>query len=220
MRNVVARGTRQLLFLMVPTAAATLVLSDPITQVIYERGEFDAAQSELVSEALFYFALSLPFAGVNLLLIRTFFSLQRPWVPTLIALGNLVLTAGLNAILYKPMGVGGIVLATAIVSLITAIALAAVLRPALGGLDGRRTLDTGLRILIASALLAAASLAVKEVLDGVVADDFGGQFLVIAAAGTAGLLVYMGSVVALRIEEGHQVWSLIRGLVGGLVRRS
>jgi putative peptidoglycan lipid II flippase len=213
MRAVLATGTRQLLFLMVPTAAAILVLSEPITQVIYERGEFDASQSELVSEALFYFALSLPFAGVNLLLIRTFFSLQRPWVPTLIALGNLVLTAGLNAILYKPMGVGGIVLATAIVSLVTVIALAAVLRPALGGLDGRRTLDTGLRILLASALLAAATLAVKEALEGVVADDFGGQLLVTAAAGTAGLLVYMGTVVALRIEEGRQVWTLVRGLV-------
>jgi putative peptidoglycan lipid II flippase len=212
MRSVLASGTRQLLFLMMPTAAALLVLSDPITQVIYERGEFDAAQSELVSEALFYFALSLPFAGVNLLLIRTFFSLQRPWVPTLVALANLGLTAGLNAILYEPMGVGGIVLATAIVSLVTAIALAAVLRPALGGLDGRRTLDAFVRILAASALLAAAALAVKEVLDGVAADDFWGQLLVIAAAGAAGTAVYVGAVFALRVEAAHQIWSLFRGL--------
>src|SRR4029450_1452440 len=97
---IVGSGTRQLLFLMVPTAAAILVLSDPITQVIYQRGEFDAAQTDLVSEALFYFALSLPFAGVNLLLIRAFFSLQRPWVPTLIALANLGVNAGLDALLY------------------------------------------------------------------------------------------------------------------------
>jgi putative peptidoglycan lipid II flippase len=211
MRNVMASGTRQLLFLMMPTAAAILVLSDPITQVIYERGEFDAAQSELVSEALFYFALSLPFAGVNLLLIRTFFSLQRPWVPTLIAFVNLGLTAGLNAALYGPMGIGGIVLSTAIVSLVTAVALAAVLRPALGGLDGRRTLDAGLRILIASALLAAVALAVKEGLEGAVADDFAGQLLVIVTAGMAGTAAYIATVFALRVEEAHQIWALVRG---------
>jgi putative peptidoglycan lipid II flippase len=216
MRLVLASGIRQLLFLMVPTAAAILILSDPITQVIYERGEFDAAQSELVSEALFYFAFSLPFAGVNLLLIRTFFSLQRPWVPTLIALANLVLTAGLNAILYKPMGVGGIVLATAIVSLVTAVALTAVLRPALGGIDGRRTLDAGARILVASVLLAAAAFAVKEGIEGVVADDFAGQLLVIAAAGTAGTVIYVGTVFALRVEEARQIWSLVRGQLGRL----
>src|SRR6185503_10805557 len=103
-----ALGTRQMLFLLVPMTAALLVLSDPITQVIYQRGEFDAAQSDLVSEALFFFAFSLPFAGVNLILIRTFFSLQRPWTPTLIALANLGVNAGLDALLYKPMGIGGI----------------------------------------------------------------------------------------------------------------
>jgi putative peptidoglycan lipid II flippase len=216
MRAVLANGTRQLLFLMVPTAAAILILSDPITQVIYERGEFDASQSELVSEALFYFALSLPFAGVNLLLIRTFFSLQRPWVPTLIALANLGLTAALNATLYRPMGVGGIVLATAIVSLVTAIALAAVLRPALGGIDGRRTLDVGVRILVASALLALSALAVKEGLEGVVADDFGGQLVVVVAAGAAGLAAYVGASIALRIREAHQIWALVSAQLGRL----
>ena len=139
---------------MVPTAAALLVLSEPITQVIYQRGEFDAAQSELVSEALFYFALSLPFAGVNLLLIRAFFSLQRPWVPTLIALGNLVLTAGLER---DPLRADGDRRHRARdgdrVARDGASRSAAVLRPRLGGLDGRRTLDAGIRILVASALL-------------------------------------------------------------------
>ena len=145
-----ATGTRQLLLLLVPTAALILVLSDPITQVIYQRGEFDAAQTDLVSEALFFFALSLPFAGINLLLIRAFFSLQRPWVPTWIALVNLGINAGLDALLYEPMGIGGIPLATAVVSLLTSVGLAVVLRPRLGGIDGRRTVDAAARILIAA----------------------------------------------------------------------
>jgi putative peptidoglycan lipid II flippase len=216
MRQMVGSGTRQLLFLMVPTAAALLVLSDPITQVIYERGEFDAAQAELVSEALFYFAFSLPFAGVNLLLIRTFFSLQRPWVPTAIALANLFLNAGLDAVLYDPMGVGGIVLATAIVSLITAVALAAVLRPDLGGLDGRHTLDATLRILVASALLAGTALAVKLGLDGIVSDDFAGQLLVVVGAGCAGLAAYVAAVFALGVGEAHQIRTLVRDQVARL----
>jgi putative peptidoglycan lipid II flippase len=216
LRLVLATGTRQLLLLMMPTTAALLILSDPITQVIYERGEFDAQQSELVSEALFFFALSLPFAGVNLLLMRAFFSLQRPWVPTLIALANLFVNAGLDAALYGPMGIGGITLATAIVSLVTMVALAGVLRPRLGGIDGRRTLDAGLRILAASALLAAVALGVREALDGVVADDFGGQLVVIAAAGGAGTVAFIAAVFALRVEEAQQLWALVKGQLGRL----
>jgi putative peptidoglycan lipid II flippase len=165
LRNVQGSGTRQMLLLLVPCAALMMVLSDPITRVIYQRGEFDAAQTDLVSEALFFFALSLPFAGINLILIRTFFSLQSPWTPTFIALGNLGVNAGLDALLYEPMGIGGIPLATAIVSLITTVALALVLRGRLGGLDLARTIDAGVRIVIAGALLVVVSLAAREALD-------------------------------------------------------
>jgi putative peptidoglycan lipid II flippase len=211
LRTTLAHGMRQMLFLLVPTTAALLVLSDPITQVIYQRGQFDAAQSSLVSEALFYFAFSLPFAGVNLLLIRTFFSLQRPWTPTAIALANLGLNAGLDALLYEPMGIGGIPLATAIVSLVTTVALVAVLRRLIGGVDARRTLDVALRIAIAAGLLAAAALGVRELLDSALSDSSGSQLIVIAAAGAAGTAAYAAASTALRIDEAREVADLVRG---------
>jgi putative peptidoglycan lipid II flippase len=216
LRTTVAHGTRQMLFLLVPATAALLVLSDPITQILYQRGEFNAAQTDLVSEALFYFAFSLPFAGVNLILIRTFFSLQRPWTPTLIALANLGLNAGLDALLYKPIGIGGIPLSTAIVSLVTTVALVAVLRRLIGGLDARRTLDVTLRILVAGALLALAAFAVKEALDGVLSDSNAAQLLVVVTAGTAGSLAYAFASRALRIDEAREVGALVRGQLARL----
>jgi len=209
LRAVQGSGVRQMLLLLVPCAALMMVLSDPITRIIYQRGEFDAAQTDLVSEALFFFSLSLPFAGVNLILIRTFFSLQTPWTPTLIALGNLGVNAGLDALLYEPMGIGGITLATAIVSLITTVALALVLRGRLGGLDLARTLDVGTRVLVAGALLAAITFGVKEALSGL-SDSLVDQVLVVGLASVAGLAVYTGAVLSMRIGEAHQIRVLIR----------
>ena len=209
LRNVQGSGTRQMLLLLVPCAALMMVLSEPITRVIYQRGEFDAAQTDLVSEALFFFALSLPFAGVNLILIRTFFSLQTPWVPTFIALANLGINAGLDALLYEPMGIGGIPLATAIVSLITTVALCLVLRGRLGGLDMARTVDTGARILFAGGLLAAVALAVGEALSGL-SESLLDQIVVVVAASGAGLAVYAGLVLAMRVPEAHQITALFR----------
>ena len=216
LRATLAHGTRQMLFLLVPTTALLLVLSEPITQVIYQRGEFDAAQSDLVSEALFFFAFSLPFAGVNLILIRTFFSLQRPWTPTMIALGNLGINAGLDALLYEPMGIGGIPLSTAIVSLLTTVALVAVLRRVIGGIDARRTLDVALRITIAAGLLALAALGVRELLDGVLSGSNGSQLLVLAGAGVAGTAVYAAASTALRIDEAGEVAAIVRGQLARL----
>ena len=210
LRAVQGSGVRQMLLLLVPCAALMMVLSDPITRIIYQRGEFDAAQTDLVSEALFFFSLSLPFAGINLILIRTFFSLQTPWIPTLIALGNLGVNAGLDALLYKPMGIGGIPLATAIVSLITTVALALVLRGRLGGLDLARTLDASVRVLIAGALLVAVTFGVREALSGL-SDSLVDQIVVVATASAAGLAVYVAVVLATRVEEARQISALIRG---------
>ena len=54
------------------------------------------------------FAFSLPFSGWNLLLTRTFFSLQRPWLPTALALGSRsIVNAAISLALYKPLGIAG-----------------------------------------------------------------------------------------------------------------
>ena len=131
-----------------------------MVQLIYQRGEFDASQTELVATALFWFAFSLPFNGLFLLLTRTFFSLQRPWVPTAIAALNLVITAGVAFAFYEPFGVGGIVAATAIATAASVAAQGVVLRRMLGGLEIPKLISSTIRILIASAVLAAVAYGI------------------------------------------------------------
>jgi putative peptidoglycan lipid II flippase len=210
LRAVQGSGTRQMLLLLVPAAALMLVLSEPITRIVYQRGEFDAAQTDIVAEALFFFALSLPFAGVNLIMIRTFFSLQLPWRPTQIALANLVLNAALDAVLYKPMGVGGITLATAIVSLVTSVALAFALRGQLGGIDAAHTMRAGIRIFLAGAVLAAVALGVREALQPSLSDSLLDQTVLVLAASAAGRAAYVAVVFAARVEEAQQIAALVR----------
>ena len=104
------------MLLLVPAAAAVIALAEPIVQLIYQYGEFNQASTDEVTEALFWFAFSLPFAGVNLLLTRTFFSLQRPWIPTALAGANLLVSLVLSLALYKPLGIAGPVIGTAVAS--------------------------------------------------------------------------------------------------------
>jgi putative peptidoglycan lipid II flippase len=145
---------------------------------------------------------------VNLILIRTFFSLQQPWRPTQIALANLGVNAGLDALLYKPMGVGGITLATAIVSLVTSVALAIALRSRLGGVDMAHTVRAGTRILIAGAACAAVAFGIREALSGLGNGLLEQTVLVVVASG-AGLAVYAGMVLAARVEEARQITALV-----------
>jgi hypothetical protein len=179
-------------------------------RLVYERGKFGPEATDLVSTALFWFAFSLPFNGLFLLLTRTFFSLQRPWVPTAIGAGNLAITAIGAFALYGPFGVGGIVAATAIATAVSVAAQAYVLRGALGRLELGQLLWTTIRVLAASAALAAASYGVWDALDSVLGRGLGGQIISLGIALAVGAAVYWLGVTLLRIPEAQQIRSLLR----------
>ena len=93
-RRTVTTGIRQIAFLLVPASVVCAVLAEPIVRVVYQRGDFTPAQTPAVAASLAAFSLGLVFNGFMLMLNRAFFSLQSPWIPTWVALGNL----GLNAV--------------------------------------------------------------------------------------------------------------------------
>jgi putative peptidoglycan lipid II flippase len=210
LRAMMANGMRQILLLLTPAAAAILVLSEPMVRLVFERGEFDSSQTDLVAEALFWFAFSLPFNGLFLLLTRTFFSLQRPWVPTWIAALNLGVTALFSALFYDPFGVGGIVAATAIATAASVAAQAAILRRTLGRLELGRLVWTATRVVLASAALAGAAYGVWSVLDDALGRGLGGQIVSLGVALGVGAMVYAAAITLLRIPEAQQIWRLIR----------
>ena len=210
LRATMANGMRQIVLLLVPATAAILVLSEPMVRLVYQRGEFDASQTELVATALFWFAFSLPFNGIFLLQARTFFSLQRPWVPTAISAFNLAITAVAALALYSPFGVGGIVAATAIATASSVVAQGVVLRGVIGGLELPRLISSSVRISVAAAALAGVAYGVWFVLDEAFGEGLAGQIVSMGAGLIAGAAVYAAVLMVLRVPEAEQIRRLVR----------
>jgi putative peptidoglycan lipid II flippase len=210
LRATMANGMRQILFVLVPAAAAILVLSTPMIRLVYQRGEFTPEQTALVATALFWFAFSLPTNGLYLLQTRTFFSLQRPWMATGLAGLDLVVSALGAFVLYKPFGTGGIVAGTGIGTIAAVVAQAFVLRHEFGGLELRRLAQTTIKITIAAAALAAVSFGVWDVLDGALGRGLLGQIVSLGVGLGLGGLVYLGMAKLLRIAELEQIMRLLR----------
>jgi len=210
LRATMANGMRQILFVLLPAAAAVLVLATPMIRLVYQRGEFTPEQTTLVATALFWFAFSLPTNGLYLLQTRTFFSLQRPWMATGLAGLDLVVSALGALVLYKPFGTGGIVAGTGIGTTVAVVAQAVVLRRELGGLELGRLFATGLRIALAAAALAVVGLGIWDVLDHALGRGLLGQIVSLGSALALGGLVYVGAAKLLRIAELDQVMRLVR----------
>jgi putative peptidoglycan lipid II flippase len=210
LRATMANGMRQILFVLLPAAAAILALSDPIIRLIYQRGEFDAAETAVVATALFWFAFSLPTNGLYLLQTRTFFSLQRPWQATALAVIDLVISAVAALALYKPFGVGGIVAGTGIGTSAAVVAQAVILRREFGGLELGRLFSTASRIAIASAALAGVGWLVWDLLDETLGRGLLGQIVSLGVGLAAGGVVYVAAAKLLRVAELEQITRLLR----------
>ena len=215
--STMASGVRQISLLLVPAAVFCGVLATPITRLIYEHGSFGPHSTDQVALALFWFSFSLPFAGVNLLLTRTFFSLQRPWIPTALATANMVVDAAVSLALYRPLGIAGLVIGTAVGSAGMTAAQAVFLRRVLSGqLEGRRTTLAVGQIALASAALGAVAWGVWRGLDAVLGRGVPAQVLAMTLAAASGLLVYVSGVVVLGVPEAGQ----LRRLLAGRLRRA
>jgi putative peptidoglycan lipid II flippase len=216
LRRTMANGVRQIALLLIPSAVIMAVLAEPITRLVYERGEFDAAATDLVAEAMLWWAISLPFQGVSLLYSRTYFSLQKPWTTTALAGLNLVVNAIAAAALYKPFGVAGIVIGTVIGTVGMTVAQGILLRPDLGGIEGRQTLAAGGYMLVAAALLGILSWATWSLLDDALGRALLAQAVSVGAAIAVGLAAYAATVRAMDLDEARQ----IQRLFAGRLRRS
>lgn len=210
LRKTLAKGMRQIVFVLLPATAAILVLAEPMIRIVFQRGEFGPTDTELVATALFWFAFSLPTNGMFLLLSRTFFGLQQPWIPTAIAGGNLLITGAASFLLYKPFGVAGIVAATAIATTTSVIAQVVLLRPRIGGIEAPAFIFSTARILVGSAVLAGVSYEIWDLLDHLLGREIFGQIVSISVALAAGGVAYVAVCQLLRVPELAQVMNLVR----------
>jgi putative peptidoglycan lipid II flippase len=199
-RRTSASGLRLIGFLLIPASAAIATLAIPLVRLIYQHGEFGAGQTEVVAQCLAAFSLGLAFNGAQLMLNRSFFSLQSPWVPTTVALGNLGLNAVLDALFY-PLGAWGISLSTSFCNIAAVVVLLQLLRRKIGRIELTETIHSTVRVLIASGALAVVCHAVWSWLDALLGRSVGAQIVSLLVALGAGTAVYLGVCLLLGVRE-------------------
>jgi putative peptidoglycan lipid II flippase len=210
MRHTLGNGMRQINLLLIPAAALLMVLSTPITRLVYQRGNFGPHSTHLVSVALFWFAFSLPFGGLNLLLTRTFFAVKRPWIPTRLAALNMIVDVIVSVALYKPLGIAGLVIGTAVANAVmTALQINRLQIGFNGRIEGELTLMITARILAATLVMAVFARLVWALLDSLLGRSLPAEIGSVGGSLTVAVLVYARAVLMMRIPEARQIQALV-----------
>jgi putative peptidoglycan lipid II flippase len=107
---------RLVFFIILPCMVGLIILGNPIIEVFFERGEFDAKSTLMTNQALFFYTLGLwAFSGTRIM-VAAFYALQDTKTPVKVAFVAFVAYAVLGLALMGPLRHGGLAFALSLAS--------------------------------------------------------------------------------------------------------
>jgi putative peptidoglycan lipid II flippase len=123
LRKTVRRCLFLIFALNLPIVFVLVFWSRPIIRMLFERGQFTSADTEIVSRVLVYYAFNLPFFVAFLVMMKLLSSMRENVAAIWFSGAALILNIVLNYVFSKYMGIAGIGLATSCVYFVLALLL-------------------------------------------------------------------------------------------------
>ena len=158
-RHRLRHGTRLTLTGMLPAAAGLALLAPAVSEIALV-GTGSAASAELLGEILALFCLGLVPFSLYQLLIRGFYARQDTRSPLLVNVAAVAVNVAADVALYPSLGVHGLAIGYAAAYLCACALALVVMRRRVGGLDLAALGPPLFRIAAATAVMAAAVLAI------------------------------------------------------------
>lgn len=196
--NLQNRSVEFTLFLTLPAAAALLVFSEPIVRLLFERGQFSADSTLIVSHILAIYGIGLPAFVLIKAFLPGFFAREDTRTPMIFAGIAVIINVSLAITLFPIWGVWGIATAEVIAGWANAILLLSLLI-----YRGHWGYDAQLISRIPRLFLSAAIMAAMLYFSAYYLSDylqksagFGVQALTVGVLVICAMLVYFGAAFA------------------------
>lgn len=227
-RNTLADAIKLVFLLAIPSACGLVVLGKPIIRLIYQRGEFDAFDTNMTAWALGAYSIGLAGYAAIKVLSPAFYAIDDAKTPMYVSVGSIavhfVSSFGLMQLLStvgvspeRPNGYGhvGVALATSIVALGNFLALSLLMRRRIKRLNGRDIFTSFVKIIIASAAMSTAAYASYYYLT----NYFGEKHLIIRLVEVfvpiaLGGIVFVIAAKLLRVTELEHIVATLRRKMG------
>lgn len=214
-RETLSFGCRLALVAVLPATVGLIILREPLIALLFQRGQFGAADTARTSTAFLAYSFQLPFAAIDQLLIFAFYARKETVTPVLVGVAGVLVYLAVALPLLGPLGMPSLALANSAQNSAHAVILLALLQRKIGSLAGE-----GVGVTLGKSALAtvAMALAAEGALQALRAAPLGAVgvpatlslALILAVCGAVGAAVYALAVVMLRVEEAAALWRLAR----------
>jgi putative peptidoglycan lipid II flippase len=114
-RHTLKRYSVLMLSVTAPLMLVLVAFSRPLVRLLFQRGAFNAVDTDVVGQVQAFYSLQIPFYVLCLLFVRFISSVRRNDLLVYASAINLVVDVAMNLVLMRVLGVAGIALSTAIV---------------------------------------------------------------------------------------------------------
>lgn len=201
MRETLLFSLKMVSFVTVPASAALMVLARPITQVLFEHGEFSGWDTTQTAYALVFYAVGIFFVAGARIVVQAFYAVQDSKTPVIAAVVSLAVNIVCSIALVFPFKQGGIALATSIAAGVNFFQLLAAYRKRFGPLGLKQNLPSFGRVLLQTGVMIAACLIVLYAARYGQQTSLLGRAVVLFSSISVGLAVYGGSAAYFKSEE-------------------
>jgi putative peptidoglycan lipid II flippase len=218
LKKIMGYSVNIILLITIPATVGLVVLADPIVEVAFERGEFDAVATEMTSQALIFYSLGLVGMALRTLLDRVYYSLQDTKTPMINGAISVVFNIIFNLILIRPMAHAGLALATSIAITIATLLMFYGLKKKIGSLGTMSYIKCGLKAGIAAAVMGVAAYIVYHRLyNALGVSKLYNLVSLLAAVGT-GVIVYGFLCYLFAIEEVRLIMGKVKDNIARRLR--
>ena len=205
--RLIRTSSKALTYIIAPIAVGVALLARPFIAVVYQRGEFTAADTVFTAEALRAYCVGMVFMAINEVIVKSLFAANRPKAPMASSLISMTFNIVLITVLRPWLGVGGIALVSGIATIVNlAVNLIFAAKRRICVFTGRDVLDMLKSVLSAAAMVPYLLFVVPKI---------GSDVLSLVAGAFGGAAIYLIVSLILFSEEPRLVLGALRSKAGG-----
>jgi putative peptidoglycan lipid II flippase len=210
MRASLAATLRGVLLLSIPASIGLILLRQPVTAMLFERGRFESKSTEMVAWALLWYTAGLVGHAIVEILSRAFYALRDTKTPVGVGMAAM----GLNAIfsfgfagLFSSLGWrphGGLALANSLATALEAMLLFIFMRRRLNGINGNHIARGVVQYGLSALGMTLAILVWMQFTEGL------NPWLLGLGGVAIGGAVYIAGILLLKVPETQMLSGLLR----------
>ncbi|MDY4976343.1 MAG: murein biosynthesis integral membrane protein MurJ [Clostridia bacterium] len=202
--KLMVTALKTIAFLILPIMTGFMILARPITSLIYERGAFGSEDVSMTSTALMFYSVGMLTLAFCELLNKSFFAMHDSKTPMKTSIIGMVCNIILSVVLSRLMGFGGLALATALASVINAVALLFYMRRRQGKIFSSEDILNFGKIALADVVMGIAVFAVYRGAAGIPY----AKLTVPVLCAAFGAVIYLAVCALLRVKELGMAWNI------------